>query len=235
MMTRFLLPMLGATILGALACVPQRPELEPFLPDVAQASFVDAVDNPFFPLPVGATWVIEAQTPEGLERIEIEVLPDPRDVNGIVATQVKDTAYLDGVLIEDTVDFYAQDSAGNVWYLGEETCVFENEVCVDREGSWEFGLDGALPGFQMPASPTTDGVVYRQEFYVGHAEDTGEVIAVGESVTVPAGTFEDCIRTHDASTLDTALDEEKVYCRGVGNVLILEGEVREELVATSLP
>lgn len=235
MTTRFLLPMCAVAVLGSQACVQQRPEIEPFLPDVAQATFVLDVDNPFFPLPVGATWVIEAQTPDGVERIEIEVLPDARDVNGITATQVKDTAYLDGVLIEDTIDFYAQDTTGNVWYLGEETCVFENDVCVDREGSWEYGVDGALPGFQMPASPSIDGVVYRQEFYLGHAEDTGEVIAVSETVTVPAGTFEDCIRTHDASTLDTALDEEKIYCRGVGNVLILEGDVREELVATSLP
>lgn len=221
--------------LGCLQPGPGPAPLEALLPDVTLATFVDGVDHPYFPLPIGATWVIEAQTDGGLERIEIEVLADPREVNGVTATQVRDTALLDGVIREDTIDWYAQDGAGNVWYLGEDTCEFEDGACVSREGSWEFGVDNAKPGFALPANLVVDGQPYYQEFYVGHAEDIGEIIAVGESVTVPAGSYDDCVRTHDTSALDPTLDEEKVYCRDVGNVLVLEGDVHEQLVETSLP
>jgi hypothetical protein len=133
------------------------------------------------------------------------------------------------------MDWYAQDSDGNVWYLGEDTCEYEDGACVSTEGSWEWGRDGALPGVAMWADPKVDGQPYYQEFYPGEAEDVGEVVEVGLSVTVPAGTFDDCVKTHDTSTLDATLDEQKTFCRGVGNVLVEEGDVTEELVESSLP
>jgi len=206
----------------------------PIVPDVDAATFVAVVDNPYFPLPVGATWVIEAETEEGVERIEIEVLAETRDIQGVTATVVRDTASLEGVVIEDTWDWFAQDSEGNVWYLGEDTCEFENGECVSTVGAWEWGVDGALPGIVMPASPTVDGQPYYQEYYVGEAEDVGEVVEVGLSVSVPAGDYTDCVKTRDTSTLDAEILEYKYYCAGVGNVKIEDGEVEELLVETSL-
>jgi hypothetical protein len=150
-------------------------------------------------------------------------------VHGVVATVVRDTVYLDDEIVEDTKDWYAQDSQGNVWYLGEDTCEFENGECVSHAGAWEWGVDGALPGILMPASPIVDGRRYYQEYYPGEAEDVGEVVAVGLSVTVPAGTYSDCIKTHDTSTLDRSLDEMKYYCRGVGTVKVEEPEALVEL------
>lgn len=202
----------------------------PVLTEVDGVMFVTAIDNPYLPMPVGARWVIESQTDEGLERIEIEVLAETREIQGVTATVVRDTAYLDGVVIEDTWDWFAQDAAGNVWYLGEDTCEFVDGMCANMVGAWEWGTDGALPGIAMPADPKVDGKPYYQEYYVGEAEDVGEVVATGVSVTVPAGTFDDCIKTHDTSTLDPELEEFKYYCRGVGTVLIEEEDVREELV-----
>jgi hypothetical protein len=205
------------------------------VPDVMAASFVDVIDNPYLPMPVGATWVIEADTDEGLERIEIEVLSETREIQGVVATVVRDTAYLDGVVIEDTWDWFAQDSDGNVWYLGEDTCEYEDGMCVSTEGAWEWGVEGAAPGIVMKASPAVDGERYYQEWLPGEAEDVGEVVDVGLAVTVAAGAFEDCIRTHDTSTLDPELDEHKTFCPGVGNVLVEEEDVREELIEYDLP
>lgn len=211
---------------------PAAPDV--LLPDVSAASFVAGVVHPFFPLPPGATWAYESQTDEGLVRIDVEVLADTRDINGVEAMRVRDTETLDGVLVEDTEDWFAQDSAGNVWYLGEDTCEFADGECVSTAGSWEWGREGALPGFIMRATPTVDGQPYYQEFFEGEAEDVGEVVAVGESVTVAAGSFTACIRTHDTSTLDPELDELKTYCPGVGVVRIEEpGGVVEELVSTS--
>ena len=74
------------------------------------------------------------------------------------------------------------------------------------------------------------GARYRQEYLAGEAEDFADVIELDVSVSVAAGQFEGCVRTHDQSVIDPELDEIKTYCPGVGNVLVEEGDVREELV-----
>ncbi len=206
------------------------------LPDVDAATFITAIDNPYLPMPIGATWSYEADGPNGLETIEVEVFDpnvDPdnstKEIQGGTAVVVRDTASVNGQIIEDTHDWYAQDDEGNVWYLGEATCEYDGGDCVDTEGSWEWGQDGALPGVVMWGDPTVDGVRYYQEYYPGHAEDTGEVLALDGSAASPAGTFTDCVETRDSSTLDTALDERKHYCRGLGVVLTEEADVDEVL------
>lgn len=129
---------------------------------------------------------------------------------------------IDGVKAEETWDWFAQDSDGNVWYLGEDSCEWDAGACADTHGSWEWGVDGALPGWALPADPTVDGQPYFQEYFEGEAEDVGEVIAVGESITVAAGSYTDCVRTRDTSHLDATLNEEKVYCPDLGNVFTQE-------------
>ena len=66
------------------------------------------------------------------------------------------------VLIEDTFDWYAQDTSGNVWYFGEIAQEFEEGELVSLEGSWKAGRDDAKPGFIMLANPQP-GDYYRQE------------------------------------------------------------------------
>lgn len=203
------------------------------LPDPEGLSWADEVDHPYFPLPVGATWHYEAMNDEGTETDDVEVLAEIRVVNGVTATVVYDVVKEDGEIVEETWDWYAQDSEGNVWYLGEDTCEWEEGACVREEGAWEWGVDGALPGIIMPAEPTVDGQPYFQEYLEGEAEDVGEVISTGESIEVTAGMFTDCIRTRDTSHLDASLDEEKVYCPGVGNVFVKEPDLDVQLTMTS--
>ncbi|MCA9653823.1 MAG: hypothetical protein H6712_12605 [Myxococcales bacterium] len=195
--------------------------------------WVAAIDNPYFPLPTGATWHYEAMSDEGLETDDVEVLAQTRVVNGVTATVVHDLVRLDGEIVEETWDWYAQDDEGSVWYLGEDTCEWEDGMCVVHAGAWEWGVDGALPGIIMPGDPQADGQPFFQEYYPGEAEDVGEVIGVGEAIEVPAGSFTDCVRTRDTSHLDPGLDEQKVYCPGVGNVLVLEPGVSVELLSHS--
>lgn len=195
------------------------------LPDVDDATFVQGVDNPWFPLPVGATWSYAADTEDGLETIEVQVLAETREVNGVTATIVYDVASMDGEIAEETWDWFAQDDEGNVWYLGEDTCEFVDGECADRVGEWEWGVDGALPGVVMWADPKVDGQPYFQEYYEGEAEDVGEVIAVDEAIDAPTGSYTGCVRTADTSHIEADLYEEKVFCPGVGNVYVKEGEV----------
>ncbi len=210
----------------------RQPDPDVQLPDPSAATFVAGIDHPYMPMPIGATWAYDSV--DGAEHIDVEVLADTRVVNGVNATVVYDAAFLDGVLVEETWDWYAQDNDGNVWYLGEDTCEVENGACVNHHGAWEWGVDGAVPGWVMPATPTV-GQTYYQEWYAGEAEDVGEVVEIGGSVEVPGGSFTDCVRTHDTSTLDTTLDEFKYACDGVGYALIDEPDTRVELTASNLP
>lgn len=205
---------------------------EPYEPDIAVAALSADITNPLMPFPVGARWLYEADTDEGVERIEILVEEATREVWGATARVVRDTVTVEGELTEDTWDWYAQDSDGHVWYLGEDTQEYEDGQVVCECGAWESGVGGALPGVVMLAAPEV-GDVYRQEYLAGEAEDVAEVVAVDETVTVAAGTFTGCLRTRDRSAIDPELDEYKVYCPGVGNVLVLEGDVRVELIESS--
>jgi hypothetical protein len=86
----------------------------------------------------------------------------------------------------------------------------------------------------MPAHPAP-GKPYRQEYSKNNAEDMGQVVAVNESVTVPAGSYQDCIKTKDWSLLESG-NEYKWYAKGVGVVQAksTKGEL-ETLVSITRP
>ena len=201
-------------------------------PQVDPADFVAVIDNPYLPFTPGSRWVYESETDEGLERIEVEVTDEDRTVMGINVTVVRDTVTLDDRVIEDTWDWYAQDGEGNVWYFGEETEEHDEDGSVSTAGSWEAGVDGALPGIIMYADPHV-GQAYRQEFYEGEAEDVAEVVRTGEAADVPAGSFDDLVVILEWNPFEPEVLEEKLYAAGVGPVLeqkVRGGDERVELV-----
>ena len=207
----------------------------PYTISITGADLATLVDNTYFPAPQGATWVYESVTDDGTEHIDVAVLDpgDPkgsRNVMGAAATVVRDTVRLNGEVIEDTWDYYAQDADGNVWYLGEDTTEFKNGVVVGHAGAWEWGVDNALPGTIMLATPLV-GDAYRQEYLVGQAEDVAEVVALNVSVSVAAGMFTACVKTREVSVIDRSYEEFKYYCPGIGIVLEEEGDERVELIS----
>lgn len=200
------------------------------------SEFTATADHPWFPIRPGRQWTYREVDESGSERlVVVTVSSRTRTIaNGIEASVVRDTVTEDGDLVEDTLDWYAQDAEGNVWYLGEDTAEFEDGELTTRAGSFEAGVDGALPGIIMPADPLV-GVGYRQEYYRGEAEDNGEVLALGQQVDVPAGHFDDVVVTADTITLEPEVLEFKLYAPGVGLVTALGlsgGGGREELVST---
>lgn len=204
--------------------------------DIEPADFTSVVDNPFFPMLVGSVWTYEETNADGKQTDTVEVLDQRRTVMGVDTIVVHDVAKdADGTTVEDTYDWYAQDSAGNVWYFGEDTTSYD-EGQASTKGSWEAGVDGALPGIVMPADPTVSDTGYRQEYKAGVAEDMGQVIAVGDSVTVPYGTFDDTIHTRDWSPVEPDVIEEKLYARSVGDVheeTVSPADEHEEVVLIS--
>jgi len=195
-------------------------------------AWVPNVTNDFFPLVPGTIYKYHATTPDGPELDSVEVLRVLKDVNGAAATQVHDQVFVNGELTEDTYDYYAQDTYGNVWYLGKDTQEYDNGQVVSTAGTWHWGVDGAQPGIIMWADPSQHvDNEYRQEFASGQAEDWGKVVNTNQSVTVTAGTFDHCIETEDWSGLEPDVPHEhRFYCPLVGNVLEDSPDEHLELV-----
>jgi hypothetical protein len=204
------------------------------VPDFEAATFSDSltIDNPYFPVIPGGTWTYEAEgiddeTGEAFsETIIVEVLSATRTIQGVQVRTVRDRVFVEGVLIEDTFDWYAQDDDGNVWYLGEDVTNYEfddagNVVGTNNDGSWVAGEDDAQPGTIMQADPTI-GDRYYQEFQPGGVLDQAEVLSTDETLTVQFGTFTNVLRTKDGSVREPFGLDHKVYALGLG----LLGEVK---------
>jgi hypothetical protein len=198
------------------------------------SDFSADITNPYWPMKPGTRWIYrgveQGESPQDI--VIVATATTKQLANGITARVVRDTARSEGQIVEDTVDWYAQDSAGNVWYMGEQTAEFENGKIVSRAGSWEAGKDGALPGIMIPAQPKV-GQKYRQEYKKGEAEDNGEVLATSNMVEVKAGRYEGSLVTMDTSTIEPDVVEFKFYAPNVGPLLALDvsgGAAREELV-----
>jgi hypothetical protein len=177
--------------------------------------FVKTIDNPYFPLEPGTKWVLKGETDQGREVDTIRVLEKTREVMGVTTTVVLDIVTINGELAEKTWDWYAQDSAGNVWYFGENTADYENGKKVGTAGAWEAGVDGALPGIIMAAEPkVTDS--FRQEFYKGHALDMFWVVRTDVTKKTPYGRFDNAVHTLEWSPLEPDVIVEKYHARGVG-------------------
>ena len=200
------------------------------------ADFTADIDNPHWPMKPGTRWTYREVDPDGEElRVTVVVTSETREIaNGITARVVRDTVFAGSEIVEDTFDWYAQDSDGTIWYLGEDTAEFDDGEIVSREGSFEAGVDGALPGILIPADPEP-GMKYRQEYYAGEAEDNGEVLSIHAIADAPLGHFTDVVLTWDTNALEPEVAELKFYAPGVGPVLSLEAAggpgSREELVA----
>jgi hypothetical protein len=217
----------------------------------------DIAPNPLFPLVPGMKWVYEAED----EIIIVEVLEDTIEIDGVTCAVVRDVVYETGegdedeegennvssehddygVPVEDTLDWFAQDVDGNVWYFGEISLNYEDGQVTDVDGSWKTGEDGARAGILMPADPRV-GEIYRQEFLLGEAEDMAEVISL---VATPdlgednvAACDGDCLQTLEWTPLEEDSIEYKYYQAGVGMVQEADPEDPDstvELVEFTLP
>ena len=208
------------------ACAVSGPSA--YNPAIDPSNFVSEVDNPFFPLPPGTTFVYEGQTSQGLEHDEFAVTHRTRVIPGVTCTEVRDTVRINGKLTEDTLDWFAQDVDGNVWYFGENTHELEGGLISTIDGTFMAGVNGAKPGIVMESQPKV-GDFYRQEFDLGNAEDYAQVVGLNASVSVPFGSFDHCLKTMETTPLEPDLVENKFYARGVGNVLTIDRETGEQV------
>lgn len=199
--------------------------------------------NPRFPLIPGSKWTYVTRDEEGhkIERIKVEVLAETKEILGINCIVVHDRVWEFGEegereLIEDTLDWYAQDVNGNVWYMGEIAKEYEDGDLVGIEGSWKAGRDLAKAGILMYAAPQ-EGQWYRQEFLLGEAEDMAEVAGYLDTLTVRGTTYHDVLQTREFTPIEPDVLEYKYYAPGIGVVLeeAPEAGERMELVRYQTP
>jgi hypothetical protein len=184
------------------------------------------VTNTYFPLPPGATFEYD-----GSQQEVVQVTATRREftIDGatVSALQVQDDVYENGVHIDHTLDWFAQDTQGNVWSVGEET---EALLTHDTAGTWHAGVNGARPGYIMRAHPRPGESYLQEDAPADGAMDFASVVSTSEALTVAAGTFSNVLHTRDGSCLDGGF-ENKYYARSVGLVLTLKDrKTRLELV-----
>jgi hypothetical protein len=200
--------------------------------------FVARVDNPWFPLLPGTTFVYRGVKDGKTARDVVTVTHATKTIQGVRSTAVADRLYLAGRLEERTTDWYAQDRRGNVWYFGEATAELDRAGHVtSTEGSWLAGRNGAKAGIYMTARPTV-GQSRLQEYYKGHAEDHFAVVSLRARVSVPYTTSNRALLTKEWTPLEPGTLDHKYYVRGIGNVkeVTVKGPLeRSELVSVQRP
>ena len=203
---------IGSVLVLVVGCTSSSSQKEKaYAPHINPANFTTTIDNKYFPLKPGTTFVYEGKG----EHDEMSVTHDTKKVMGVQCVVVDDKAWEGGKLIEQTYDWFAQDKKGTVWYFGENTKEYKDGKVVSTKGSWEAGVDGAKPGIIMQATSKV-GESYRQEYYPGEAMDMARVLSLNASVTVPYGSFDHVLETKEWTPLQPGFFEKKYYVRGVG-------------------
>jgi hypothetical protein len=215
---RTLAALCGVLALGAGGAVsgcssaspPSRPtgidELTIPTPSPDPSDFVARVDNPWLPLAPGTTRTYElvGGGPSAVEgTVRVTVRDAAVEVDGVAATALERTDP-DGSV---TTDLYAQDRAGNVWWLG-------------RAGVWEAGVDGAEAGLAVPAHPRV-GDGWRPAYAEGVVEDVATVTSVDAETTGPAGTFGGLLEVETTSELPGTPQRRTLYAAGLGVVAVV--------------
>lgn len=185
------------------------------------SDFSARVDHPYWPMDVGTVWHYVERGGGDVQRVTVTVTKRTRAIAGIRARVVHDVVRENGQIVEDTRDWYAQDSGGTLWYLGEATREYEDGDVVSTEGSWEHGVDGAQAGVILPARPRV-GCRYREEHSPGEAEDRALILGRSESITTSTGHYEHVLHTANTTPLEPDVLENKLYAAGVGPVVELD-------------
>ena len=196
------------------------------------SDFTTRIDNPYWPMRPGTRWVYREREDGKSQRNTVTVTHRTRTVQGVTTRVVHDIVVQGRRTVEDTLDYYAQDREGTIWYFGERTVEYSKGGKRSTEGSWEAGRHGAGAGIALPADPQV-GMTYRQEYRKGVAEDMGKVLSLDEQVEVPFGLWRRTLMTKDFTPLEPRQLEHKFYARGVGPVLTLAvsgSNGREELI-----
>jgi len=189
--------------------------------DPSKSGFTVDITNPFFPLAPNEKWVLQGQEGGAMIRVEITGLDQTQVIAGVTTRIREEREFSDDVLFEISHNYFVQTADGTVCYYGENVDEYDADGNITgHSGTWIAGESNNKPGIQMPAHPAV-GMSYDMEFAPGVAQDHGEVSSMGDSITVPFGTFTDTLTVIETSALESG-QSPKQYAKGIG---ILSDEV----------
>ncbi len=188
--------------------------------NVPPENFSSTGRNAYFILEPGYQMVYEdaAKT----QKLIVTVLDETKTIDGVLTRVVEERESKDGVIAEISRNYFAFDkSTGDAYYFGEDVDEYENGKVAGHAGSWLAGKNGARFGMFLPAHPKIDQKFY-QEQAPAVAMDRVHIVSLDQTVTVPAGTFKNCLKTEETSPLEPDAHESKLYAPGVG--LLVDAE-----------
>ena len=178
------------------------------------------ITNPLLPLAYLKQDILEGKEGGQTIRIERTILLNKHKKFTIAGQTIdslvmEDREIKNGALEEVTLDYFAQDDEGTVYYLGEDVDEYDGGKVKGHSGAWLFGKDTQHPGVIIPAHPKV-GDKFKSEDVNKEIHEDDEVVAVNETVSVPAGTYENCVKVKEV--LADGEIEFKYYAPGVGVV-----------------
>jgi len=194
---------------------------QPFTIDAAQ------LQNQYFPIHPGRQWQLEGTKGGDVINLTITVLGATQVIGGVTTQVIEERETVNGVEVEVSQNFFAENSNGTVCYFGEDVAIRLPDGTTSTEGSWRAGdvspTDPTItfrPGIIMPADPSVR-MRFQMEGAPGIAEDEGRVTGSGQ-VKVPAGVYNETLRVREFNPLDGDVGF-KTFAKGVG--LIIDGDV----------
>jgi len=185
--------------------------------DPVSGSFTLDITNAYLPFQPGQQAVLEGMDGSRPARVQISVLDDTEVVAGVTTRVVEEREWVNEELVEVSRNFVAQAADGSVCYFGEDVDDYRDGEIIGHGGAWRAGENGHQPGILMPGAPEV-GTSHKQEVAAGIAEDASVIVEIGESFTVPAGTYSDTLVTRDVDPIGGGVDPKR-YARGVGLIV----------------
>ena len=189
-------------------------------PQIDPASFSATVTNKYFPVTTGTRSVFEGPSSDGAVKIEIAPTGETKTIQGVNTAEVKSVTTVADKVVDNSWDYFSQDTEGNVWYFGHTSQKLENDQVTEVD-SWMAGVDGAQAGTIMKAEPKVADL-YRKAYAIQVDEGLGEVQAIDESVTVPAGAYTQVVKTKNTDAIDPGSEETIFYAPDVGPVQVVD-------------
>jgi hypothetical protein len=187
-------------------------------PSPTPTDFVARVDNPWLPLVPGTRWTYRRYSATGGETLVATVLDRPHPVAGVDTTAVRwEVRRPSGRTTPLAVRWYAQDTAGNVWWFGQRLTRLGRDLDALATRSWQAGRAGAQAGLIMAASPRM-GDGYANAYARGVVERRSTVLSLTATASVPARTYHDAVLTRDVSRIEPIHVARSYYALGVGLV-----------------
>jgi hypothetical protein len=228
-MRRIVLVIAAAALLGVAAQAAGR--------DQSKVHFAHPrdIDNRYDPLTEHHRCVMRGTEDGAHVRVVTTVLDRSKAfrINGdtVRAAVIEDREFEDGEIAERTLDYFAQDDRGTVWYLGEDVDSYENGKVVGHGGAWLYGKDTDKMGVEMPAHPRV-GTRWRHERVPGITHESDRAVAILDKATVRGRTYHDVLKVREHTRPDDEV-EFKLYAPGVGNIQERPPDGRSGLVRCS--